>query len=883
MTLTRPTDVPTLSPIVVPGEHTGILSRWREVVRALPDAPSVASAGVTYTFAEVDRLSDVMASDVLDRIADGDDRPIGALIAHDANAVIAGLAVIKTGRLLVVLDGHMPADRLGVYAEMAGLATVVADDAYAAHLPSLPGIETVIGLQDLVAAASISDRAVTEQDLPGTARGGRDGYCIIFTSGSSGKPKGVLQLHQSMLNDAANQGTITGISPADRSIGVMPLGFVFGLPNLMALLLNGASVWLFDPRDHGLAELRDWITDNRLTTIHSTPYVTRSLAESLPEGEILDTIRMFLTGGEAMSARDAALVRDRLPKDALFVNANGSTECSLLTAWTLQGGEPLPTGTIPAGKVAKNKEFLLLGEDGTPVAQGETGELAIISDYISGGYWNDPEKNATTFVTDDQGRHMFLQGDLGRIDENGDLVLGGRADSSVKVRGYLVEPGEIEAVLQTIDEILDAVVVASKQEDEQTRLIAYVAAKPGLRAPSNAQIRRILRQSIPEYMIPGEIVQLATMPRTERGKIDRRALPPVPERVVDFYEMNQREVAMSTIWQQVLELPAVGLDDDFMALGGDSLSTEELVQVVRERFDVIVPANEILSFPTLREFTKRVVSGSAALPSHPDIVTLNAIGTETPVFCFAGGGALALTFMPLSRHFPNTPVYAFQAHGLEERAIPDWSVEAMATRFIRLMRIVRPSGPYRLAGHSFGGLIALEVARQLNAAGQEVQSLAILDTYLPRNVDTSEELTPTVSTAAAPPTASLPSIVNPIGVARGLKQRFVPDGLPRGENIGRQARAYFGGILKFPGQQQYASFLDRAALIGRKYVLRPYSGKTVVILTESNPDSTSVWDGILTGEHEFRRMDTEHTQLLREPHVSELATYLKKVFAPVDA
>ena len=226
--------------------------------------------------------------------------------------------------------------------------------------------------------------------------------------------------------------------------------------------------------------------------------------------------------------------------------------------------------------------------------------------------------------------------------------------------------------------------------------------------------------------------------------------------------------------------------------------------------------------------------------------------------------------MPLSRHFPDTPVYAFQAHGMAERAIPDWSIEAMAKRFLGLMRIVRPHGPYRLAGHSFGGLVAMEIARQLTAAGEEVESLVILDTFLPRNVWTAD-------TAQVP--GSRPegvSLRKPLAIPRALKRRFLPYGLPRGENVGRQVRAYLGGMVQFDGQLQYDSFLDRATLLGRKYWLRPYAGKTVVILTDDNPNGREAWDPFLSGEHEYLHMATAHTQLLREPHVAELAEHLRR-------
>jgi thioesterase domain-containing protein/acyl carrier protein len=414
------------------------------------------------------------------------------------------------------------------------------------------------------------------------------------------------------------------------------------------------------------------------------------------------------------------------------------------------------------------------------------------------------------------------------------------------------------------------------RENLPTRLVAYVSPTQGARPPSTAMIRRSLRTRLPEYMVPSDILQLTALPRTERGKVDRRALPEVPAHVANVEEMDQQELAMSTLWQQVLELPELNLDDDFMALGGDSLSAEELLTLVADHFGVEIASTDLLAYPTLREFTQHVTAGRTALPTHPDVVTLNGSATGTPVFCFPGAGALALTYLPLAKHFPEQTFYAFQQHGLEKRGLPDWSIEAMVSRALQLVRIVRPHGPYRLIGHSFGGLVAVETARQLVDAGEEVESLVILDTYLPE-----ERAAEAVAETAAPAGAAAPApggFARAQGLASGILQRFAPDGLPRGENVGRQVRAYLAGVVRHRGQRQYDSFFDQAVLLARKYRLRPSATPTVLVVADDNPGGAAAWSRVLSNL-EVVTMAAEHTSILREPHVRELAERLAPALA----
>ncbi|GAA4667735.1 alpha/beta fold hydrolase [Frondihabitans cladoniiphilus] len=860
-----------------------LLAQWRLIAARLPNQPALTSAGVGFTFAEADRLSDLAALDLVDALGDGDE-PVGILSEHTAHALLAILTVLKSGRTHVFLDPHVPVERLGYYTRASGLKVCLVStnqaEIGADIATSLPFDEIVArAVASTLSETDLAD-AVEERLAAGRDRQGSDGVSIVFTSGSSGLPKGVLQTEDTLRQQVGYHRQLVGVGPGDRALLTFPLGFVAGVATFLAPLLNGTGMWCFDAREEGIPALRAYLEDKRLTAYYSTPYLAKSLAESLPDGEKLEHLRFILTGGEAITAAGVAALRRVLPESAFYVNGAGSSETGgMIVAWTLPGDAPAPTGVIPAGRAAPNAEVLIVGDDGVELPQGEVGEIVFVSRGLSGGYWRDDERNAELFSVTDDGRRRYRSGDLGRLDDDGNLVMAGRADSAVKVRGYLVEPSEIEAALTGLDEIRDAVVIAQKSDEKPTRLLAYIVPTAGLRAPSTPAVRRALRQTLPEYMVPAEIVQLTALPRTERGKVDRQNLPPVPERVVSDDVLDQHEYVMAQIWCRVLEIPGLDADDDFMALGGDSLSAEELLAAVEDDLGVTLESSDILRFPTLAEFTKRVSNHASALPSDPDVVPLNTGTGGRPLFCIAGAGALALTYLPLARQFPERDVYAFQAHAMERRGLPDRTVTAHAERVIRTMRTVQPHGPYVVVGHSFGGFVALEVAHILRAGGEEVELVAILDTFA------RDEPGATPST----PSATVESAARPSSGLRGIAaaaldkqvRRILPYGLPEVDQVSRHVRAHLAGVVTHEGQRQFDAIADRSVLALRKHVIQPYDGPVLYVLAKTNDRGLSGWQDILTGDLRVEATETDHTSLLRDPEVQTLASILRKHLEPV--
>jgi len=897
-------------PAVRAADDHSVLDRWARVVSEHHDEPALSGDGRALTFGETDRLSSGLAAVLLSEL-DVDDhgaagvgaepggasRPVGIMAGQRTEAAVAVLALAKAGRTVVLLDEHMPTGRLEHVVALAGISEVLAAPAHAEVADTLT---SGVGgrTHDLVAMLDRAETASVPVEEAADRPGGTDPLVIVFTSGSTGLPKGVAITHRQELENAEHDAVALGLGPGDRLCVVLPISFAAGFSYTFNALLCAAEVVLLDARDLGVDRFLDRLDATGADALACTPHLVRSIVRGRPdhpERPVLGALRFVVTVGEPVTYTDVAAARPHLGAGTTFWNGFGSSEMGAVAYCPVAPQDPLAGGVVPAGWPLPGKSVQVVRADGSSAAPGETGELVVVSRGMTAGYWGAPELTARHLTPGALGEPpAWRQGDLARIDADGRLVLVGRSDDAVKVRGYLVEPSEVEATLRALPEVDDAVVTAAVAPPAATRLVAYVVGRAGQRTPAPAALRRALRDRLPEYMVPAAIVPMTELPRTERGKVDRTQLPAAPsvEAEMTEDEYDQWELVVGQIWAEVLGLGGVRLDEDFSALGGDSLSAEEMLALVQQRLGVDLVAADLLEHPTLRTFARRVRAGTAALPSHPDVVKVSGArtpgartsGANTsgasmpgghPLFCFAGAGALALTFLPLSKYFPEHDVYAFQQHALERRGVPDWSVGRSARRYLALMRIVQPRGPYLLVGHSLGGLVALEVARLLTAAGEQVEHVALLDTYLPRSkaeqarlhfgrIEQREPVNPTVRAVRR--------------TVDRIAERVMPAGVPYGRQAAKRFRAYTAGVLRFGGQKDFDAFFDQAAIATRRHRPTPFTGRTTYVVADANPDADG-WGRFLSGDRRTVRIAAEHTSLMREPHVADLAAALRAAFA----
>ncbi|MFJ3382484.1 alpha/beta fold hydrolase [Curtobacterium sp. NPDC090217] len=884
--------------VIPAADDHSVLDRWARVVTAYPDEPALAGNGRACTFAEADALASSLAAVLAERLHP-DDRtgagvgavpggapvPIGVMAGQTTEGVVAVLALTMANRVVVVLDDHLPEARLRHVVELAGVSEVLADAEHADLAASVIGDAGPVHDLDalLDASADAADRTASadavarSNGIAEQERRGTDPLVLVFTSGSTGMPKGVAMTHRQQLQNAEQDAVALGLRPGDRLGLVLPLSFAAGYLMAFDTLLNGGAIVLLDPRDLGTERLLERMPEEDVNVLVCTPHLLRSIVQTkqaVPGGARLP-FRFLMTVGEPITGTDVIAARPVLDAGTVIWNGFGASEMGCVAYCSVTPGDDVAPGVIPAGFPLPGKTARIVREDGTPADLGETGELVIESDGLSAGYWGAPDKTAERLGATDDGTPTWRQGDLAKLEADGSLVLLGRSDDAVKVRGYLVEPSEVEAALRAVEDVHDVVVTALVEPPAVTRLVAYVVGRPGRRTPAPAAIRRALRDRLPEYMVPASIVPMPELPRNERGKVDRALLPGAPSIETEMVEgeYDQWELVVGQIWAEVLGLRGVHLDEDFSALGGDSLSAEEMLAIVHARLGVDMRASELLEHPTLRTFARHVRSGTSALPSHPDIVKVSEARTpgRPPVFCLSGGGALGLTFLPLSRYLPEHDVYAIQQHGLERRAIPDRSIEQSARRYIALMRIVQPRGPYIIVGHSLGGIVGLEVARLLTEAGEEIEHLALLDSYLPRTRTEAAQLNFARMQPREPRNAAVRALRH--GLDRAVK-RVLPSGVPYGDLFVRRARAYGAGVLRYGGQKDFDAMFDHAEMIVRRHTPTPFHGRSTFVLAEDNPD-VERWSSVLRGDNRTVHIQAEHTSLLREPHVAELAAELR--------
>ncbi|MGY1709459.1 alpha/beta fold hydrolase [Geodermatophilus sp. SYSU D00758] len=830
--------VPALRP---PGPDDTVPARLAELAAAVPDAVALDAADGRLTYAGLHERVRALSGELAALLAEQPGpAAVGIWAEQDTTSVAALLAGSTTGRPVVALDVTLPAERVAQIAGRAGVTVVLADDARREAAAALPGVTTVRGLRPTPGAPTAEPPPLTG-DTPAS---------LLFTSGTTGVPKGLVYTHRTVLGSGYNHRDAWRLTPDDRVAIVFPTSFAAGQITLFTTVFNGATACIRDVRVHGVADAVEWVQRARVTVLPCAPSLLRALGAALPEGSVLPDLRLVPTGGEKVFGQDVLDLRPHLRPDASVMNWLGSSETQGLATFEVGPDDPVPAGVLPAGRALPLHEFEVLADDGTPVPAGQPGTLHVTSAHHAAGYWADPGLTAEKFTPLPDGRVRVRSGDRATLDEDGVMRLLGRADDAVKIRGYLVEPAEVEAALRALPQVRDTVVRAQPDERGLDRLVAWVVPDASGGTASAATVRSGVARRLPDYMVPRDVVLLEELPRNERGKVVAAELPPVPPRPAPVPPATPDEAALEPIWARILHLEHVGRDESFTALGGDSLAVEEMLASVTSELGAELTTADLAEHPTLAGFAELV--GAARRDARgtrraSNVVRLRTTGTRPPVLCFAGAGGAAAAFAPLAGALgPDQPVYALQVHGLEDRGVPDWSVRLAARRYLRQVERIAPEGPVVLVGHSLGGLFALAVAHLLNRRGRQVVELVLVDTYLPLR--------------SRPATAP--------------RQGPAADPLPARELWRTRLQVATAGLVRRPPEVQKEVFHQHGARIARVHRPAPWPGRALLVQSTENDDDPAWWDAVLTGEHEVLRLDGDHNAVLRLPYVVRLAEHL---------
>jgi len=577
-----------------------IPKRFEEQARKYSNRTAVVTRNQTLTYDQLNQGVDRLAGAILHQRG-GRQEPIALLLEQSASAISTILGVLKAGKIYVPLDTTYPQARIEYILEDSQAPVIVTNNRnflLARKLAKHNGCQLLnIDELDPISFVEEPDSHISPDSLA----------WILYTSGSTGQPKGVVQTHRNVLHDIMNYTNAFHICQADRLILLTSYSVVDTVRTMYGALLNGASLYPVDVKKDGLTHLADWLNHHQITIYRSFSTLFRHFIDTLDGDQQFPKLRLLYLCGEPVYRRDLELYKKQFSPDCIFVNGIGSTEC-LTYRWNLMDKKiQVNDNNVPVGYPLEDIEVLLLDDDGKEVAFNEIGEMSVRSRYLSPGYWRRPELSQVKFLSDPNGgdERIYRTGDLGLILDDGCLVHMGRKDFQVKIRGYRIEVGEIEAALLNIDNIKEAVVILREDRPRDRYLAAYIvpSRQPAL---SITALRHALAEKLPGYMVPSAFIILDALPLLPNGKLDRQRLPYpdssrpnldtpfiVPETSV--------EQALAKIWAEVLNVNHVGAHDNFFDLGGHSLAATRIVSRVIKHFQVDLPLQSLFQSPTVAE------------------------------------------------------------------------------------------------------------------------------------------------------------------------------------------------------------------------------------------------------------------------------------------
>ncbi|MEJ2652588.1 MAG: amino acid adenylation domain-containing protein [Gammaproteobacteria bacterium] len=737
----RLSDLPLLTAV----EREKLLSEWNDTTVPYPrdmcihevfedqtkcasDAVAVIDAHNIVTYGELNSRANQLAH-YLRGLGVGRNILVGLYIERSVEMIVAILGILKAGGAYVPLDPSYPARRLAFMLEETQAPVIVTQAALLGRLPTFQG--HVVRMD--------ADRPRIEREVesnPPQLTGAQDYAYIMYTSGSTGMPKGVAVPHRGVLR-LVRGARYVEFGPEQTYLLLAPISFDASTFELWGALLHGARCVVFPDRVPSLHLLEQTIRDYGVTTLWLTAALFNTVIDEAPE--ILTGIRQLLTGGEALSLPHIRRAKERLPETEV-INGYGPTEGTSFTCcYSVPRMLSETLRSVPIGRPISNTQVYVLDHYLNPVPIGVPGELYIGGDGLANGYLNQPGLTAQRFVVNlfssDPEARLYKTGDRVRYLTDGTIEFLGRLDGQLKIRGFRIEPGEIEAALREHPAVAQAVAMA-RSDGGAPRLVAYIVPS-STDMPTPNQLQDLLKLWLPEYMVPSAFVFVERLPLTPSGKVDRTALA-VPIRSAagraktGAAPRNAIEVQIMRIWEQLFDVSPIGVEDNFFDLGGHSLLAVQLMDRIQQLFDRELPLDALWYSPGTIRHLAELLTGTGGEPVWSRPVAIKPSGNKSPLFCLPIAGGHLFNYDNLSRYIdPERPVYALPPQGVDGKRPAHTSIEDMAKHAIQQMRDIQPTGPYHLTGYCSGGVIAFEVARQLLAQGDDVAFLGLIDSISP--------------------------------------------------------------------------------------------------------------------------------------------------------
>lgn len=650
---------------------------------------------------------------------------VGVWMKREPELVIGLLAILKAGGTYVPIDPSYPQQRQTWILNNAQVKIVVTNLSDTSKIHK-SGIQVVNLDRD---QTEITKLANTNLAQPATSN--QLAY-ILYTSGSTGTPKGVMIEHRSVVAFLYWAKTYFSPSQLHSVLASTSICFDLSIFELFLPLSCGGKIILVE----NILKLATLPAKQTITLINTVP---SAMAELLNINCIPDSVQAINLAGEPLSAQLVQNLFTTNPCLQIYNLYGPSEDTTYSTAALIpKNGERSPS----VGKAIANTQAYILDQFLQLVPIGVPGELYLSGAGLARGYQNLPELTAEQFIPNPfsnfPGTRLYKTGDIVRYRANGEIEYLGRRDRLVKIRGFRIELAEIEEVLQQHSQVHNAVVVVSADNPSgEKQIVAYIVTCSSTTSLTH-DLRSFLQKQLPSYMIPTTFVFLHKIPLTPNGKIDRKALPkPTPNHPASINNnhvapRSPLELQLVHLWESILGLESIGVQDNFFEIGGHSLLAVRLIAAMQQHFGYELPLSTFLVAPTIEQLAQLLSSIQTKISSQSLLVKIQPLGSNPPYFCVPGVGGNVLYFHKLACHLGlEQPFYGFQAQGLDGKLDPHTSIEEMAYAYIEALCKVQPQGPYWLGGHSFGGWVAFEMAQQLQQRGQSVALLTIFDAVAP--------------------------------------------------------------------------------------------------------------------------------------------------------
>src|SRR5450432_712336 len=706
-----------------------IASLFSEQAALTPDKTALVFENYQLTYRQLEERSNQLAHFLRNKGV-GSNSMVPVCIERSLDLLVGILGILKAGAAYVPLDPEYPEERIRFMLQDISSRILLTSRTIRKKLPGIEKLEHILIDEEWNV---ISRESATP---PKISANGKSLAYVMYTSGSTGKPKGVM-IENSNVVSLVRGVQYVGLTGNEVILSTGSTSFDATTFEYWASLLNGGELVLCNEQTLLNGHLlKETIERRKVTMMWFTSGLLNQWIDL--DIKIFADLKTILAGGEKLSENHIEKLRNTYPSIEI-INGYGPTENTTFSL-TYPITDKQIDQPIPIGRPLSHRSAYVLNAQQQLCAVGVVGELYVGGAGVGRGYLNQPDLTVENFLPDpfssEPGARMYRTGDLARSLPAGNIEYHGRIDDQVKIRGYRIEPGEIEYVLIQIPGIQQAVVIVNEENESDKRLVAYVVPEGEF---NKDKVVSFLQSKLPSYMVPREYVQLKRIPLTPNGKVDRRTLPGPGlvshsgTRKIRNPETEQQKL-MAEIWMNALGLKQLSIDDNFFEIGGHSLIAVKVMRRIEEKTGNRLPITALFEAPTVEKLSLMLEQDEKPI-SWKSLVPIKPEGNKPPLYIVHGSGLTVLVFRSLAMGLdPDQPVYGLQARGLNGIDEPFSSMEDIAAFYIQEILEQNPVGPYSLAGYSFGGIVAFEMAKQLRAKGREVNMLAIFDTNADNSV-----------------------------------------------------------------------------------------------------------------------------------------------------